>query len=74
MEEALGELFPRLTLQFAIRCIAEHSKKGVLFIADGLMKAEHTVLNVVKQIGVCLDEFTSAQFNTAITTLNMKIA
>lgn len=74
MKEALRELFPDLTLPLAIRCIAEHSQKGVLFLADELMRAEHTVLNVVKQIGVCLDEFPSAQFNTVITTLDMKIA
>lgn len=73
MEEALGELFLRLTLKTAIECIAEHSKKGVLLLADELMKAEHTALNVVKQIGVCLDECSPSQFNTAITTLNMAI-
>lgn len=71
--DALGELYPLLTLQIAIKCIAEHSKKGVLLLADELMKAEDTVLSVMKQIGVCLDEFTSSQFNTVITTLNLKI-
>jgi hypothetical protein len=71
MEEVLGELFPRLTLQTAMECIAEHSKKGVLFAVDELMKSEPTVHEVVREIGVCLDQLTPSQFNTIITTLNL---
>lgn len=71
MEEVLGGLFPRLTLQTAIECIAEHSKKGVLFAVDELMKSGPTVREVVREIGVCLDQLTPSQFNTIITTLNL---
>lgn len=73
LEEELGQLANRLTLRRAIECIAGHSKKGVLLLADELMKAEPTVLETVKQIGTCLDELTPEVFNTVITTLNMKV-
>jgi hypothetical protein len=73
IQEHLGPSFSGLTLKRAIECITEHSKKGVLLLADELMKAEPTVLDSVKQIGVCLDELTPSLFNAVITTLNMKV-
>lgn len=74
MKEQLGPLFSELTLKRAINCIAEHSGKGVLLLADELMKAEPTVLESAKEIGACLDELPPSLFNAVITTLNIKVA
>jgi hypothetical protein len=38
---------------------------------DELMKSGPTVHEVVREIGVCLDQLTPSQFNTIITTLNL---
>lgn len=74
LQESLGPLFPHLTLDMAVECIAAHSGKGVLLLVDELMKCaratENSIDNVVSAIGSCLDSFSSSQFNVIVTTLN----
>jgi hypothetical protein len=69
-------LFKEFTLTMAIRCIMEHSGKGVLLLADKLMKFGGDLKNTalikgkVSQIGKCLDTLTTC-FNAVVTTLDM---
>lgn len=69
-------LFKELTLTMAIRCITDHSSKGVLLLVDELMKSgggkEDKVLieEKVSEIGKCLDTLTT-RFNVVVSTLNM---
>jgi hypothetical protein len=73
--QALQPVFPSLTLQLAIQCITAHSNKGVLLLVDEIMKCSTrakriSIHDIVSQIGDCLDNTTSSQFNTVVTTLN----
>jgi hypothetical protein len=69
-------LFKELTLTMAIRCIMEHSGKGVLLLLDKLMKSgggkedKFLIEEKVSEIGKCLDTLTT-RFNVVVTTLNM---
>jgi hypothetical protein len=68
-------LFAKLDLEMAIRCIMEHSNKGVLLLVDEIMKSggdmddNNLIKGKVTEIGKCLDTLTT-RFNVVLTTLN----
>ena len=69
-------LFGQFTLRMAIKCIMEHSGKGVLLLADEIMQsggeAEDPILirGTVTGIGNQLNNMTT-EFNAVLTTLNI---
>ena len=72
--EAMHPVINNLYLTTAIKCIMEHSDKGVLLLVDEIMKSGQgdTALVHFKvfAIAVCLDALTT-RFNTVMTTRNM---